>query len=163
MNPAAIKAANRFPALQPGDVLLYGGGDIISRLIQFRTWSDVAHVEIYVDDGRSVASRNGIGVGKYPIRFDGLRYVLRPINPIDLHAAMRWFDTVDGTPYGWTDLLQFYLINLPGDGLICSQFADLFTRAGNSRLFSVDYPAGRVSPRDYLVTPNARMVWKWEE
>ena len=42
MKPATT--INDFPQLQPGDILLYGGRDLVSRLIQFRTWSDVSHI-----------------------------------------------------------------------------------------------------------------------
>jgi hypothetical protein len=162
MNHAA--AINEFPELQPGDILLYGGGDLVSRLIQFRTWSDVSHIEIYVGDGRSVASRNGIGVGKYPLRVQGLRRVYRPLGAnFDLAAAMRWFEKVNGTKYGWADLLRFYLIDVPTKGLICSEFGDLFFRNGRLPLFNTNYPEGAVCPGDFEKISDLllRQIWSW--
>ena len=147
MKPATT--INDFPQLQPGDILLYGGRDLVSRLIQFRTWSDVSHIEIYADAGRSVASRNGIGVGQYPLRVAGLRRVYRPKVAFDFSAALKWFATVDGTKYGWADLLRFYLIDVPTTGLICSEFADLWFRNGGLPLFNTNYPEGAVCPGDF--------------
>jgi len=162
MKPAT--SINDFPVLQPGDILLYGGNDLVSRLIQFRTWSDVSHIEIYVDTGRSVASRNGVGVGQYPLRVDGLRRVYRPTWPFELPAAMRWFATVDGTKYGWADLLRFYLIDVPTTGLICSEFADLFFRNGGLPLFNTNYPEGAVCPGDYEKISDLLVeeIWSWK-
>ena len=96
MNPVATNTDD-FPELEPGDILLYGGRGLVDRLIQFRTWSDVSHIEIYVGEGRSVASRNGIGVGKYPLRLpEGIRRVYRLKNKFnfpsfDFEKSLAWF------------------------------------------------------------------------
>lgn len=163
MNKPNPKAVDTFPELKPGDVLLYGGGDLVSRLIQYRTWSDVCHIEIYVGDGRSVASRNGIGVGKYPLRVLGLRYVFRPQLPLDIERGLRWFWTVNGTPYGWGDLGRFYLLDIPTKGKICSQFGDEFMQACGLPLFNLDYPDGAVCPRDYQTVSSLllKQIWKY--
>jgi hypothetical protein len=161
---------NDFPQLEPGDILLYGGRDLVSRLIQFRTWSDVSHIEIYVGDGRSVASRNGIGVNKYPLRIAGLRRVYRSKQRLMLHGffdfekSMAWFATVSGKPYGWADLLRFYLINVRTQGLICSEFADLFFRNGGLPLFNTNYPEGAVCPGDYEKISDLLVeeIWSWK-
>ena len=160
MPPTTI---NEFPPLEPGDILLYGGTDLVSRLIQFRTWSDVSHIEIYVGDGRSVASRNGIGVGKYPLRIAGLRRVYRPV-PFNLADSLAWFATVDGTCYGWADLLRFYLIDVPTKGLICSEFGDLFFLHGGLPLFNTNYPAGAACPGDYEKISDRLVseIWSWK-
>ena len=162
MKPAT--SINDFPELQPGDILLYGGSDLVSRLIQFRTWSDVSHIEIYVGDGRSVASRNGIGVGKYPLRLDGMRRVYRVGVAFDFEKAMRWFAMVQGTKYGWADLLRFYLIDVPTIGLICSEFGDLFFRNGTLPLFNTNYPEGAVCPGDYEKISDLLVaeIWSWK-
>lgn len=161
--------AENLPDLQPGDILLYGGRDLVSRLIQFRTWSDVSHVEIHVGGGFSVASRNGHGVGRYPLRTQGLRRVYRPHGfmgapAFDFDAAMRWFATVDKTPYGWADLLRFYLIDIPTKGLICSEFGDLWFRNGRLPLFNIYYPEGAVCPGDYEKISSLLVVqiWSWK-
>ena len=155
---------NPIPKLQPGDILLYGGGGIVNALIQFRTWSDVSHIEIYIGEGKSVASRNGIGVGKYPLRMNGLRRVYRPKVAFDFEKAMRWFATVDGTKYGWADLLRFYLIDVKTIGLICSEFGDMWFRAGTLPLFNTNYPEGAVCPGDYEKISDLLVeeIWSWK-
>jgi len=152
-----------FPDLQPGDVLLYGGKDIVSRLIQFRTWADVSHVEVYAGGLKSIASRNGIGVGQYLFRADGLRYILRPVtfSPEQFAQGMAWFKTVDGQPYNWGDLLRFYLIDIHTKGFICSQFMAAFFAACKSPLFSLDYPMGDICPSDAQVTPLLKTIWTY--
>ena len=162
MKPATT--INDFPELMPGDILLYGGTDLVSRLIQFRTWSDVSHIEVYVGDGRSVASRNGVGVGKYELRVDGLRRVYRPKLIPDFAKGITWFATVDGTKYGWADLLRFYLIDVPTEGLICSEFGDLFFRNCDLPLFNTNYPEGAVCPGDYEKISDLLVeeIWSWK-
>ncbi|HTB86013.1 MAG TPA: hypothetical protein VK742_20375 [Candidatus Sulfotelmatobacter sp.] len=167
MNPTR-EQINNFPELLPGDILLYGGNDLVSRLIQFRTWSDVSHIEIYVGGGRSVASRNGIGVNEYPLRIAGLRRAYRPKTDFWLDAnfdkAMAWFQTVKGTPYGWADLARFYLIDIPTRGLICSEFGDLFFRNGGLPLFNTNYPEGAVCPGDNEKVSSLLLaqIWSWK-
>jgi hypothetical protein len=157
-------SVDAFPELQAGDILLYGGTDAVSRLIQFRTWSDVSHIEVYVGEGRSVASCNGIGVGKYPLRIQGLRRVLRPTVALDLTDGLKWFDSVNGTPYSWADLLRFYLIDVPTKGLICSEFGDMFFKACGLPLFNTDYPEGSVCPRDFEIVSSllVKQIWTWK-
>ncbi len=150
----------RLPDLQPGDILLYYEPGFVDWCISFRTWSDVAHVEIYLGDGLSTASRNGIGVDIYPLRLDGLQYVRRPVVPFDLAAARVFAAKMRGTPYGYADLGRFYLLKIPTKGLICSQYGDLLLRAGSVIAFAEDYPAGAVSPRDFRLTSLAKTIWQ---
>lgn len=154
-----------FPDLQPGDVLLYGGRGFIDQAIQFRTWSDVSHVEIYAGICMSIASRNGIGVGRYLFRADGLRYVLRPIAFTQQQFAqgMAWFATVNRQPYNWGDLLRFYCIDVRTKGFICSQFAAAFFAAAKAPLFSMDYFTGDVCPSDFLTSCLLYRAWSWKQ
>lgn len=192
----------QFPELRPGDLLLYGGGSLAAWLIQFRTWSDVSHVEIYLGGGRSLASR-AAGVDIYPLRVLNLRRVLRPKHvhsrslvgadlpvrpsqnemegedlpvfpsrnlppttrlPLNFEQGLQWFRTVQGTRYGYLDLLKFYLIDLPTRGMICSEFADRFFQASGLPLFNPKYPSGAVCPRDYetLSPILADQIWNWK-
>lgn len=162
MNPVP-HTANDFPVLLPGDILLYGDRSLLSWAIRTRTWADVSHVEVYVEDGRSIASRSE-GVAVYPLRILGLRRVIRPVAPFDLAKGMEWFKTVDGTHYGWLDMFRFYGIDVPTKGLICSQLVDLFFQNCGLALFNLDYPEGAVTPRDYeLLSPLlATEIWSWK-
>ena len=152
---------NAFPELEPGDILLYGGG-FIGALIQFRTWSDVSHVEVYVGNGLTVSSR-AEGPDVYTLRVAGLRRVIRPLASLNFEAGLKWLRKVDHLPYGYADLLRFYLINIPTRGLICSEMADLFFQACGLPLFNTQYPEGAVCPRDYeLLSPLlAKQIWSW--
>ena len=143
--------------------MLYGGTDFVSRAIQFRTWSDVAHIEVYAGGVHSLASRNGIGVGKYLFRAKGLRYVLRnpAMTPEKFAQGLEWFKTVNGQPYAWGDLLRFYGLNVNAKGMICSQFGANFFAACSAPLFSKDYPAGEVCPSDNLVTRDLGIIWSY--
>jgi len=154
---------NDFPELQPGDILLYGDRSLLSWAIRFRTWSDVSHIEVYVGDGRSVASRSS-GVAKYSLRIDGLRRVYRPKAGFDFPKGMAWFATVAGTKYGWLDLFRFYGSNAPTKGLICSEFADLLFRNCGVPLFNTNYPEGAVCPGDYEKISDLLVdeIWSWK-
>lgn len=155
---------NSFPELQPGDILLYGGGFFPGAFIRFRTWSDVSHVEIYAGNGRSMASRSE-GPREYPLRVLGLRRVIRPVADFDFKAGRDWFENVAcRLPYGYADLLRFYLINVPTKGLICSEFGDLFFQKCRLPLFNLNYPEGAVCPRDFqtLSPILAKQIWSWK-
>lgn len=155
---------NAFPELQPGDILLYGGGIFPGAVIRFRTWSDVEHVEVYAGNGRSLASRSE-GPREYPLRIMGLRRVIRPVAPFKFANGRAWFDAVASKlPYGYFDLAEFYKIDIHTRGLICSQFVDLFFQNCGLPLFNLNYPAGAVCPRDYeTLSPIVALeIWSWK-
>ena len=160
------EAVPPYPVLEPGDILLYGDsswitpGGWLSRLIRFRTWSDVSHVEIYAGGNISMASR-GAGVDLYPFRPDGLRYILRPRESYSWENGFAWFQSIRGTKYGALDLFRFYGINLPTKGLICSQFADLFFLHSDLELFNINYPSGAVCPGDFCKVSSELLEQIW--
>src|SRR5688500_1194148 len=95
--------------LRQGDCLLYAPNSFWSYAIAVKTWNKVSHCEGYAGKGESVASRDGIGVGRYELRTKGLVYVLRPPAAFDVDRAMRWFATVNGQKYDWLGLSRFIL------------------------------------------------------
>lgn len=135
--------------LAPGDIMLYRPNGIFGRIIQIKTWHNISHVEIY--DGRqlSLASRDGKGVDRYPVRLSELAYVLRPTVPLDLVKGRAYFDSMKGTPYGWVDLLDFAGFNVDKKGIVCSPFATGFLRAAGWNVFPTD-PINKVSPFQFL-------------
>lgn len=145
--------------LIPGDVLLYGGDSFFDRVIKFKTGSiaGICHVEIYYGQTNgwhfSAASRSGGGVMVYDFN-PAVKVVRRPVRPFDKASAAPWLRKTTGTPYGWWDLLRFVCIKTPQEdkGLICSQFADLYLRAGGIKAFSEDYAAGSVNPDEFLMS-----------
>ncbi len=68
-----------------------------------------------------------------------------------MSAAMRWFATMEGEPYGWLDLLAF--VGWTGDakGVVCSPFATQFLRAGGLPIFR-GYPHNKIAPCYFLVS-----------
>lgn len=148
-------------ALQPGDVLLYAGKTVFSKLIKIKTWSKFSHVEVYVDNGESVASRDGIGVGLYEIRTDDLRAILRPREEFRILDALKWFATVDGQKYDWTGLLAFTWAKWQGrenNKQFCSEFATRFLRAGGVDPFN-GYDADGIAPGEFPKSPAFDILW----
>lgn len=140
--------------LKPNDILLYRPAGIFGRLISIKTWHAISHVEIYdrVDpDGSrwSVASRDGLGVDRYPLRLSELTYILRPTVPLNRVAGQQYFDSLKGTPYGWVDLLDFIGLNVNTRGIVCSPFAAGYLRAEGWPVFPAD-PINKVAPFQFL-------------
>jgi hypothetical protein len=146
--------------LQVGDVLLYRGRGLYSWFIGLKTWHfNVSHVEVYVGDLQSAASRDGKGVGLYPVRLSDLAYVLRPAVPFQPRAAMWWFyKEANGLSYGWSDLLQFVGLNINGKGMVCSPFATEFLRAGAVPVFNKE-PALKIAPFQFLTSELLMEQW----
>lgn len=146
--------------LQPGDVLLYGATGLVGWIISIKTWHPVAHCEIYIGQGESVASRNGIGVGRYPMREAELVRVRRPTLPVDLQEAMRWFATVNGEGYDWLGLLRFAKPSGHGSAtkMFCSEFATRFYRAGGFAPFG-DEDADAIAPCEFDSNSQFRLLW----
>ncbi len=148
------------PDLIAGDVLLYRGTGIFSILIGFWTWHwRCSHVEVFIGDGHSVAARDGQGVGRYPLRMKGLQYVLSPRAPLDLDAALFWFERdAKGRRYGWLDLLAFFGIPINADGLVCSPFAAKFLREGGLAIFNHEH-INTIAPFTFLLSELLERVW----
>jgi hypothetical protein len=135
--------------LKPGDILLYRPKGTFGWLIFAKTWHKISHVEIYDGGYKSLASRDGIGVDRYPLRLTELAYVLRPQVPLNLTAGRAYFDSMKGTPYGWWDLLDFSGFNVDTKGIVCSPFAAGFLRACGWAIFPTD-PVNKVAPFQFL-------------
>jgi hypothetical protein len=153
-------------ALQPGDILLYQGRSLMSWLIRIKTFSPISHVEMVAFEGFSYASRDGIGVGTFPFREDGLYAILRlavPLTDFELEALDRAQKAYDGLPYDWLGLFGFFGPSHGIDGqskAFCSEhIARLFKLAGRP-LFGVAYPSDKVSPGMFLACPLLDVVWQ---
>jgi hypothetical protein len=148
--------------LKPGDCLLYRPVDVFDWAVALKTWTRVSHVEVYIGDHKSVASRNGSGVGEYLVRLHDMAAVRRLGEGFNLEQALRWFDAVaEGQKYGWRTLLTFLLLNnsaIEGE-MICSEFAAEFYNAGGLPLFAKDWPSYRTPPSLEVATRELTTVW----
>lgn len=151
--------------LKPGDCILYRPADFFDGVVAFSSDAWISHVEVYYGVRFSVASRNGQGVGMYPVRLDHVAAVLRPGPDFNLAQAMAWFHALDPKPkYGWATLLNFVsLRNKPVPGhMICSEFAAHFFAAGGTPLFAKIWPYWRTRP-SVLLSSRAFPTLVWQD
>lgn len=148
--------------LQPGDFLLYRPSSLTGVIIAVKTWTWIAHIEIYKGGGISLASRDGIGVNAYPLRLDQLGIVRRPNKPFSFAKGLRYFETVKGQKYDWLGLMCFTLAVHQGspDRQFCSEFAHNFAIAEDLELFSTDLVPDHTSPAQFDQTPVLDTVWR---
>jgi hypothetical protein len=145
---------------QPGDCLVYAGRSFWSWFIKVKTWSPASHVEVYIGDGKAVASRDGKGVNLYDSTNTNLLAILRPNETFDIKAALAYFDTVRGRKYDWWGLMRFFRIGQYTDKkMFCSEFATSFYRAGGFFPFHATYEPDKVSPGMYLASPEMDLIW----
>ena len=170
--------------LLPGDHLLYFENSFVDWVIAIKTCCyGASHIEVFdrndvfirrdelgSDTGvvtmpggkTSLASRNGIGVGRYPFRRKGLSYILRP-SVWDHVAATAWFERyANGQRYDFLGLLCFTLAVKRGspDRMFCSEFARNLDRPASLKSFSPWTPGDKVSPGAYLLAPGFSAGWK---
>jgi hypothetical protein len=160
--------------LLPGDVLLYQGKGLMSRLIMIKTWSHFSHCEIFDSYDRelgnavSLASRDGIGVDRFVFRERGLMAILRPAAPpaLDMERGRKWFREGDGGPvpkgqkYDWLGLWSFYNAKRQGSKkpeMFCSEFVVRYFKKSGYQLFFGDSDA--VSPGMLWTNPLLKTVW----
>lgn len=145
--------------IKPGSILLYQTPDDLVDWIITRT-GPAAHCELYEGSGKSLASRNGIGVNRYDFRAEGLIGVLEPAK-VDMAAFSAWFETVKGEAYDWSGLEGFLLgkVTEGPNELFCSAFIEFgFERQGNP-LFNKLWPHGLITPTDYFKSALCKWVW----
>jgi hypothetical protein len=147
----------------PGDVLIYTGNSLIDWAIKLKTWSRACHCEIYIGGDKSVAAR-WPRISLYPLRKEGLAYVLRPVGKLDMGTGMEWFySRANGLPYAYWELLNFYLpygsINVRG--MICSSFAARFLKHCGFMPFAPEWPKDKVAPANFLMLPPQVFDWVW--
>ncbi len=147
----------KLPELLPGDHLVYNTQDFFGLVTRIKTWSYATHIEVYIGNGKSVASRNGIGVNVYPLRLTELAYVLRPnVAIFDIDRGMRWFEHhAKGQGYDWLGLLCFTLAVKQGapHKMFCSEFARRFDRECQIASFNPNWDADKTAPGDFLKSP----------
>jgi len=148
------------PDIHPGDCLLYSGTSLWSRVIMIKTWSDISHSEVALNEHYAITSRTSHGVNLYTLTWDHLAHVLRPEGPIDFGKAMAWFKIVKGEKYGYWQALRFFRMGKENmTRMMCSPCCTRLYRAGGFHPFAGDYDASLVAPRDFLTSPHFTVVW----
>lgn len=156
--------------LLPGDILLYDRDGIFNKLIKWKRGEKYSHVEVFVGGTSTVASRNGVGVGKYELKLDGLAAIYRTSVPLALDKGLAWFNStdangkklVDGQGYDWVGLLSFTFAKFQGrenHKMFCSEFVMRFMRACDVELFATDTDADAISPGLIPYSPRVFPVW----
>lgn len=152
--------------LHEGDCLLYGPHDLLGWVIAVKTWCQQAcHVEIYSGQGMSIASRNGVGVNRYPFRYGQLSCVRRPKVWLGHrpHLSYEWFNQVArGQRYDWLGLLCFTLAVKQGarDRMFCSEFALREYREWNCELLNPDVDADHTAPSEFYQAGTLETIWE---
>lgn len=153
-----------------GTILLYSTKDIVDNVIEWKESDDVAHVEVYAGNGKSWASRNGVGVGLYDFRPDGLKYVRQLNAPFNDARALNWFDVVNGAPYGWKDIEASAGLSEPNEitvnpqvlkktGMDCSHFAAALLEVGFCPQFDPSFPKNKITPSDFKKVLESKQVY----
>ena len=152
------------PELRAGDVLVYTGNSFFDWIIRLKRGSYCCHVEVFVGGGMSVAARNWPkGVGKYPVRWDGLYRVYRPMKPLNIDAGMKWFYAkANGKPYDVLGLLCFTWAQAHGikDRFFCSELARDFLVASDFDPFNPDFSSDHCAPDHFGTSAVLETVWK---
>lgn len=147
-----------YPEPQPGNILFYDTPDDIVDWVITRT-GPAAHVEIYEGGGQSLASRNGIGVNRYPLRTSGLIAVVWW--PVDMPRFSAWFETVKGEGYDWVGLEGF--VEGTSTGKPNEMFCSNFIAQGGVRqgvyLVNKFWPTKLANPTDLLKSPLGHWLW----
>jgi hypothetical protein len=150
--------------LRPGDILLYDKNTLFNWLIKLKRGEHYAHVEVFKGGDRSLASRNGIGVNEYPLRFDGLAAIYRVTEPFEFEMGYRWFlDEAKGQGYDWLGLASFIWAKWQGrenGKMFCSEFVVRFFRKMGVALFSAETDADAVSPGMIPYSQSVKNIWK---
>ncbi len=141
--------------LKLGDVLLYRTASLFGWIIRTKTWSDVNHSETYIGNGLSAASRDHKGVGTYPLRLDGLKYVLTSKEAIPHFGdGLLWHRTCIGQGYDMWGVIRNF-INLGGTSRVrqwCSEHTARFAKRSGYFPFG-ELDSTKVSPSMFLASP----------
>lgn len=152
----------------PGSVLLYNTpGDLMDAIIT-RT-GPAAHTEWYEGNGQSLASRNGVGVNRYPFRAEDLIGILVPKITLDfLHADFvskftDWFETVRGDAYDWHGLAGFVVdsVTQTQGHWFCSAFVAKGCEMAGFPIFNPLWSPSLITPSDFFKSASLR--WQWAD
>lgn len=145
--------------IKPGSILGYFTPDDAVDWIITRT-GPLAHIEIYEGNGMSLASRNGVGVSRYPFRAEGLTAVLTSPK-LDIEKFSAWFETVMGDAYDWAGLAGFVKGEVTQEikHWFCSAVIAKGCQMAGTPMFNPLWSPSLITPSDFLKT--AELSWEW--
>jgi hypothetical protein len=162
-----FKPCPPIPDLMVGDVLLYAPTDAIGWIIAAKTWTWLAHCEVYAGAGRVIAARIA-GVNNYAERIDkSLRFIRRPVmppdKPFDSTAAYKAVEEHMGKPYSVPALFEFYdplnWLHKSRVSNICSSIVTAYVIGGGCSLFNPELSPDDVSPAQLWQTNDLTTIW----
>lgn len=148
---------------EPGDALLYNWTrSVFSFVIGIKTWHKISHCEMYIGGLKSIASRDGVGVGEYDFKLDRLGYILKPPKTFNFEKSYHWYETVKGQKYDWMGLLRFSWASgydpLTGNNkMFCSEFLSRAYNKGDWYLFNNENNDA-IAPFMFLLAPFVKIV-----
>lgn len=149
--------------LRPGMLLLYEASSVFGYAIALFSGSRISHVEMYKGDGKSWASRDGLGVGVYPFRSENLALVLESPVPLNLAHIAQGFAAKAGHTYDYATILKFITFGWTEsrtDAEVCSELITYLLRTGGlTALFGIKEPED-VKPADFVTALNLGMLRK---
>jgi hypothetical protein len=162
MNTLELRREYLLSLLLPGDLLLFRSTGLMGQGIQLKTSSKVTHCEIYIGSGRTIASRDGIGVDTYDFKHDNLAMILRPTGSVDMSEMIKWHLTVKGQKYDWAGLFFGFVARKWGrenNKMFCSEYCTRAYRKGGVQPFRPSVDADSISPGDFFKSPAFKCRW----
>jgi uncharacterized protein YycO len=144
--------------LEVGDIIGFAG----EAIVRWKTDGQAGHVGVYIGNGKVVTSLTEHGVCVADLSHNGEAvWVRRTKVHFDLEAAMEWFKTVEGLPYGWEDIEVNAGIPMFGEGkgLNCSHVSAVFLEKGNAPQFDPMFNAHKITPEHFETSYQSVEIW----
>lgn len=149
--------------LKPGDILVYSGSSLLSRLIKLKTYSEWTHVALYIGDGKQREFREGIGAQECPFTIKNLAMIRRRNAPWDKEKSDVFWREVNDQGYDYIGILWSFFARRQGrdnNSMFCSEYLIRDDRrACEGYLVSDETDADGVAPADIVRSPASFVVW----
>lgn len=150
--------------LKPGDILVYSGSSVLSRLIKLKTYSEWTHVAIYVGDNKQREFREGIGAQECPFTIKNLAMIRRRVAVWNREKSDAYWERVKDQGYDYIGILWSFFARRQGrenNSMFCSEYIIRDDRqACAGYLVSDETDADGVAPADIVRSPASFVVWR---
>ena len=149
--------------LQPGDLLIYSGTGLFSRLIKFKTASEWTHVAVYIGGGKQREFREARDAEEVDLRIENLALVRRPKCPWDRAKSDEYWEEVKEQKYDYIGILWSFYARVQGrnnNKMFCSEYVVRDARAATGcSPMSEETDADAVTPEDLGKTVAYTTIW----